>query len=203
MRNINGRVVSIPLTDMRNINGRVVSEALRQLVRGFLLTIICQRLTEMKENGFYVIKDEFFSDMNDPYLKGNKNEKRPHYYCLTDSILNFHWMIPMSSRVEKYQRIIDKRLMNGKTCDILHIAKLDNDRKNAFLIQDIFPITEKYILREYYISETPLTLTSQHEINEIDKRARKVIELLKHGVVFTPTQPNIKLIIEKLNEQKE
>ena len=28
----------------------------------------------MKKTGFYVIKDKFFEDMPDPYLKGNKAE---------------------------------------------------------------------------------------------------------------------------------
>ena len=26
----------------------------------------------MKKTGFYIIKDKFFEDMPDPYLKGNK-----------------------------------------------------------------------------------------------------------------------------------
>ena len=26
----------------------------------------------MKKTGFYIIKDKFFEDMSDPYLKGNK-----------------------------------------------------------------------------------------------------------------------------------
>ena len=28
----------------------------------------------MIRNGFYIIKDSFFSDMSDPYLKGNKKQ---------------------------------------------------------------------------------------------------------------------------------
>ena len=35
----------------------------------------------MTISGFYIIKDEFFHDMTDPYLKGNKLESRPHYPC--------------------------------------------------------------------------------------------------------------------------
>lgn len=33
----------------------------------------------LKERGFYVIRDKFFEDFPDPYLKGNKEERRPHY----------------------------------------------------------------------------------------------------------------------------
>ena len=34
----------------------------------------------MKKTGFYIIKDKFFEDMPDPYLKGNKAGNRTHYY---------------------------------------------------------------------------------------------------------------------------
>ena len=35
----------------------------------------------MKITRFYIIKDSFFEDMDEPYLKGNKEGNRPHYYC--------------------------------------------------------------------------------------------------------------------------
>lgn len=53
-------------------------------------------------SGFYIIKDEFFHNMNDPYLKGNKTESRPHYYCFQDTTQGIYWMIPMSSKVKKH-----------------------------------------------------------------------------------------------------
>ena len=138
--------------------------------------------------------------MADPYLKGNKSENRPHYYCLEDMSYDVYWMIPLSSRVEKYQKIIDKRQQAGKNCDILYIAELDNHKENVFLIQDIFPITEEYIEREYMIGENQLILTSEHIAKEIEKRARKVIGLLKRGIKFMPTQPDIFAILDKLKK---
>lgn len=152
----------------------------------------------MKKTGFYIIKNEFFTDMNDPYLKGNKDENRPHYYCFEDAEDGIYWMIPLSSRVEKYQRIIDRRLANGKPCDTLYIAELDNNRKSAFLIQDIFPITQDYIEREYTIAGNHMMLTSEHTARDIEKRAKKVVGLLKRGIRFMPTQPNIPAILERL-----
>ncbi len=68
----------------------------------------------MKKTGFYIIKDEFFEDMSDPYLKGNKDGNRPHYYCLEDRNAGIYWMIPLSSRIDKYTRIIDKKEKAGK-----------------------------------------------------------------------------------------
>ena len=81
---INGRVESLPLTDMRYINGWVESIVLRR-------------------------KEKFFKDMPDSYLKGNKAGNRPHYYCFEDTNTGIYWMIPLSSRVDKYRKIIEKK----------------------------------------------------------------------------------------------
>lgn len=139
--------------------------------------------------------------MSEPYLKGNKKGNRPHYYCLEDATEGIYWMIPLSSRVEKYQRIMDKKKNVGKPCDIIHIVKLDDNHESAFLIQDMFPITEDYIEREYTIAGNHLMLTSEHTAKEIEQKARKVMGMLKHGIKFTPTQPDVMAILEKLKEQ--
>lgn len=136
--------------------------------------------------------------MSEPYLKGNKSENRPHYYCFEDEKTGIYWMIPLSSRVEKYRRIIENKQKAGKPCDILHIIKLDHNHESVFLIQDMFPITEKYIEREYTISGNHLILSSERSANEIEKKARKVMGMLKRGIKFTPTQPDVMAIMDKL-----
>lgn len=97
---------------------------------------------------------------------------------------------------------MERKEKAGKPCDILHIVKLDNSRESAFLIQDMFPITEEYIEREYTIAGNHLTLTSEHTAKESERKARKVMEMLKHGIKFTPTQPDVMAILEKLKERK-
>ena len=156
----------------------------------------------MKKTGFYIIKDKFFEDMPDPYLKGNKAENRPHYYCFEDTNNGIYWMIPLSSRIDKYRRIMEKKEKAGKLCDILHILKLDDGRESAFLIQDMFPITEEYIEREYTIAGNHLMLTSEHAAKEVEQKARKVMGMLKRGIKFTPTQPDVMAIWEKLRESR-
>ena len=153
----------------------------------------------MKKTGFYIIKDAFFDKVNDPYLKGNKEGNRPHYYCLED-VDGLYWMIPLSSKIEKYQKLMDKKKSEGKPCDIVHIVKLDDDRESAFLIQDMFPITEKYVEREYTIAGNHLMLTSEHSAKEIETKAKKVMALLKRGVKFIPTQADVKAIIDILKK---
>ena len=55
----------------------------------------------MVEHGFYIVKEKFFVDMCDSYLKGNKSENRPHYYCFKDDKEELYWLIPLSSKIEK------------------------------------------------------------------------------------------------------
>lgn len=101
----------------------------------------------MKKTGFYIIKDKFFTDTPNPYLKGNKAGNRPHYYCFEDSDTGIFWMILLSSRIDKYKKIVENKEKARKPCDIIHIVKLDDSRESAFLIQDMFPITEKYMIQ--------------------------------------------------------
>lgn len=157
---------------------------------------------QMKKSGFYIIRNKFFEDMQDPYLKTNKSENRPHYYCFADTDTGIYWMIPLSSHIDKYRRIMEKKEKAGSPCDILHIVKLDDSRESAFLIQDMFPITDEYIEREYTIAGNHLMLTSKHTVRVIEQKARKVMGMLKRGVKFTPTQPNVIAIFEKLRTRR-
>ena len=96
---------------------------------------------------------------------------------------------------------MEKKRQEGKPCDIIHIVKLDDDRESAFLIQDMFPITEEFIEREYTIAGNHLMLTSEHSVKEVETKARKIMGLLKRGVRFIPTQPDINEIIKKLKQK--
>ena len=153
---------------------------------------------DIVENGFYIVKDEFFKEFSDKYLKTNKAGNRPHYFAYRDHKTNLLWLIPMSSQVQKYQMIIDKRLSANKPCDTLHIAELDNGKTNVFLIQDMFPITDKYIEREYTINGNHLVLSSERQIKIITQKAKKILHLIESGTQFMPTQPNVLKIKEKL-----
>ncbi len=82
----------------------------------------------------------------------------------------------------------------------IHIVKLDDSHESAFLIQDMFPISDKYIEREYTIAGNHLRLTSEHAAKEIEQKARKVLGMLKRGIKFTPTQPDIQKIYERLQQ---
>ncbi|MCK9293308.1 hypothetical protein M0P25_04495 [archaeon] len=154
----------------------------------------------MVEAGFYIIDDSFYLLVNDPYLKGNDRENRPHCYCIERD--DFLWMIPMSSKISKYSSIINRRTEEGKPNDIFHIAVLDDGNESVFLIGDIFPTKKRFIKREYTIGTNHFRITSENLKKEILNKANKVIMLLEKGVKFSPTQANIQLIKEKLTDDQ-
>lgn len=153
----------------------------------------------MVENGFYIIKDSFFDKFNDPYLKGNKKESRPHYYAFKDKKTNLYWVVPISSRVEKYRKIMESKMLkyNGR-CDTLHIAEIVDGRPNVFLIQDMFPITEDYIERDYNINGKHLMLMNDKQIKIISKKVFRVLHLIRKHYTFSPTQPDVLKIEQEL-----
>jgi len=148
------------------------------------------------ENGFYIISDKFFEDFPDDYLKGNYEENRPHYYCFQAEDTGLYWVMPLSKRADKYKSIIKNfEQKNKKPCDKLHIVEIAR-KESVFLIQDMFPITEEYISREYTISNMHLRIFDKKQINILNKKANKIMNLIRRGIIFNPTQPNV-LKIEK------
>ena len=138
-------------------------------------------------NGFYIIKDKFFTDISDQLLVDNKNENRPHYYCFKDD-LEIIWIIPVTSQKDK---IIENKKKNEKRSeDLFHYLKIGH-KISILLIANMFPITEDYIKREYTISNKPFRLLNKKEIKIIDKKARRILALLKKGFKFTPKQLDV------------
>ena len=64
----------------------------------------------------------------------------------------------------------------------------------------MFPIAKKYIEREYTISGNHLTLTSEHTQKEIERKAKRVLSLIKRGVKFMNTQPDTMIIFNKIKK---
>jgi CRISPR/Cas system-associated protein Cas5 (RAMP superfamily) len=97
---------------------------------------------------------------------------------------------------EKYEKIIEQKQSNRKPTDSIKVVKIQ-DRKSVLLFQDMFPTSAHYIKEQYIRGGQAVYIADPKVGDELEKTARKIISLLKRGVQFTPTQPNI-LAIEKL-----
>ena len=131
------------------------------------------------ENGkFYFIKDEFFGKVSDNTILTNKTNgnKRPCYYCFRDyNNDKIIWFIPISSKVDKYKKIYEYKIKKYKKVDTIVFGKI-NDKETAFLIQNMFPITEKYIEEKYVQNNKDVEITYRLR-KEIEYKANYILRL--------------------------
>ena len=156
---------------------------------------------KMIKGHFYFIKDEFYEALSDCNLMSNKEVTqesmggRPCHYCIEYNGL--YWLIPISSKVDKYKRIYDQKVKKRGRCDTLRFGYV-NGKERAFLIQNSFPITAQYVDNEYRIQNGTVAVQISEDLaKELDSLMRKVIRLYENGITLPLT--NITKIIEFLN----
>lgn len=137
---------------------------------------------------FYYISDQYFIDFPDNKLMQNKEaingrpHNRPCFYAFSDDNTGLFWMIPISSQVKKYKKYFDAKILKYGKCDTLVFGKVLGFEK-AFLIQNMCPITQKYIKNEYIDNKRliPVRINKELELELITK-AKKVLALQHNGV---------------------
>ena len=99
-----------------------------------------------QEGYVYHIKDEYFEKVQDSNLMQNKEggTYRPTFYCLRDNKTSLLWMVPLSSRVEKFKAIHDKQVTKYGKCLTIVLGEFDG-KEAAFLLQNMFPIRDYYL----------------------------------------------------------
>jgi len=153
----------------------------------------------------YHIKDDYFDVAKDDKLMRNHEggSYRPTYFCLKDEKTGLLWVVPMSSRVDKYQVIVDKDISRFGKCLKIHIGEYAN-RPNAFLFQNMFPILPKYISHVHTIGNNPVPASDRLQIL-LDRNFREVMRLHKRGakVVFPNITQLEKLMLDELSKETE
>ena len=153
---------------------------------------------KIKKNGFYLIKDEFFKKMNDSSLPLQKNG-RPMYYCIEDkNNKSIFWVIPMTTKIDKVNRIISQEGGEDK-CKIYVINS--SEKNSAFNIQDIFPIKENYIEREYTKNGVHYLLKNKALIEKVEKRAKDIISSKMTKKEIGKNEINIRKIYKTLEKE--
>lgn len=138
---------------------------------------------KIESGKFYFIKDEFFNLFKNYKLMENKESgnKRPCYFCFNDlENEEIVWFVPISSKVEKYKTIYENKRKTRKKVYNFVFGKVLGKEK-AFLIQNIFPTTEKYIEGKYQNKMQDVEITESLK-KEIIQTSMSVIELSKAGV---------------------
>lgn len=142
---------------------------------------------EIKQGYAYHIKDEYFTMVKDKYLMKNKEDGnyRPTMYCIKDNKYDIYWMIPISSQYDKYADIKNQLLQKGKKCNGIVLGEFDG-KKAAFLIQNMFPITLKYIDHVYTKNGNPVPVNKKLQ-DIIRKNTKSFIAISEKGIKVTFT----------------
>ena len=151
----------------------------------------------------YHIKDDFFDKINDKGLMINHEngkarptyftiKKRPTYFTIKDK--DILWFIPLSSKISKYQPIIDKKIKKYGSCKSIMISEIAN-KKSVILLQNAFPTLEKYIDHPHTINGAPVRVADNLK-DEILENFNSLLALKKQGTnLFFPDIDKIKQIM--------
>ena len=144
----------------------------------------------------YHIKDDFFDIVNDENLMTNheRGKKRPTYFTIKDN--DILWFIPLSSKVEKYQKIIDKKMEKYGVCNSILIRDILGN-ESAILIQNAFPTLEKYIDHVHVLENGKPAKVISSTCDEILENFKQMLKLKKKGLNFFFTD------IDKIKKQIE
>lgn len=153
---------------------------------------------------FYFISDQYYVDFPDPYLMQNHEEEngkahnRPCFYAIKDTETQLLWMVPISSQIDKYKKIAASKVKKFGRCDTIVFCDVAGIER-AFLLQNMFPVSEKYISNIYLNARTrkPVRLTFENQ-STILRAFRKVYARMRRGMklVF----PDVLAIEAKLKE---
>jgi len=138
---------------------------------------------KIESGKFYFIKDDFFNMFKEYKLTENKENgnKRPCYFCFSDfENEEIIWFVPISSKVEKYKKIYENKKKSRKKVYNFVFGKVLGKEK-TFLIQNIFPTTEKYIESKYQNKMQDVEITKSLK-KEIIETSMNVIKLSKKGI---------------------
>lgn len=149
----------------------------------------------------YHIKDSFYAQAYASNLMANKESHRyrPNLYAIQDNrnpkIL---WMIPLSSKVEKYKKIRDHKIQKYKKCPSIIIGSFAG-QQCAFLIQNSFPIIEKYLNHIHTVDGQPVKIHEDLQ-KQLATALRDLLHLHYHKN-YSPFFPKIDIIYQTMVQE--
>ena len=155
---------------------------------------------KVKTGYIYHIKDEYFDKINDKSLMINheNGRARPTYFTIKDK--DILWFIPLSSKVSKYQPIIDKKIKKYGDCRSIMIREIA-EKKSVILLQNAFPTLEKYIDHPHTINGAPARVADNLK-DEILQNFNSLLALKKQGInlFFTDIDKIKEMMLEELGK---
>ena len=135
---------------------------------------------------FYFLKPQYFLDFPNPQFMSNRQEndtqehKRP-CFCAFSEDNNIYWLIPISSKVNKFEKVYQNKIERYGKCDTIDFCHILG-RKKAVLIQNMCPVTKKYILNAYLDPHNNPVQLCDKVRKRIIHKAKKVLVLQRKGI---------------------
>ena len=148
----------------------------------------------MTKGKFYFLSDEYCEKFSKHGVMTNKEatadglHRRPCFYSIQDiKNDNIFWMIPVSSQIEKYKKILENKLKRYKEYDGLEFGYVQG-REAAFLLQNICPVTEKDVVEKYVDDKTGKDVSIPNDLKrKIDAKAKKIMNKYYQGTKIVIT----------------
>ena len=159
----------------------------------------------MEIGHFYFLDDRYFSDFPDAQLERNKEavdghlHDRPCFFAFVDNTTKIFWLIPFSSKVEKFKKIYQDKIDRSGKCDTIVFGNVLGHEK-AFLIQNMCPVIPKYIRNEYIDKAANIPVCVDQILEkELIQKSSLILALARQGkhVIF----PNVLWIESELKKQ--
>lgn len=145
----------------------------------------------MNTSQFYFLSDEYYIDFPDDKLMKNKEtingatNSRPCFFAFRDTQNpSVFWIVPISSKYEKFKKIEQEKIQKYGKCNTIRFGTVLN-RQTAFLIQNMCPATEQYLVPYLDKNNHPIRIDDRI-VADVVKNAKDVLALAKRGakVIF-------------------
>lgn len=198
-------VVRFPIAALQNFGLKMFCKA---LPRGRAFSIF-QRKAEsaMKQGQFFFLSEQYFIDFPDKNIMRSKeavdgtSANRPCFFAYLDHTHpDIIWAIPISSKVKKYHTIYDAKVHKLGHCNTIRFGTVVG-RPAAFLIQNMFPVTKKYITEVYKDSRGIPIQIDNRTVKDVIRNAKEVLARQRRGanIIF----PDVNHIYNELIKQLE
>lgn len=129
---------------------------------------------------FYFLKPEYAQQFADSKFMTNSEHNRPYFCAFTENNRIF-WLVPISSKVDKFESIYATKIKRYGKCDTIDFCHILG-RKKAALIQNMCPVTQEFVLNEYHDPHGKPVQLCEKVRKRITHKSKKVLALQRKGI---------------------
>lgn len=125
---------------------------------------------------------------------------RPCFFAFQDGThKDILWLVPISSRYDKYKAIYDKNIAKYGRCTFIRFGEVLGSQA-AFLIQNMCPVTHKYIREVYLDKNNNPVMIDNRIVQDVISNAKTTLAKVAKGsnLVFTKVMEIKEVLLAEL-----